>query len=198
MNRKKQVLEITRKYGVVKASDIEAAGISRNYLYMLYKDGLLRKTARGLYMIADAPITEHSSFIEISKRVPHAVVCLVSALNFHQITTQIPHEVWITLPRGAWSPKIAYPPINITFMSGKAYDFGIEEHTINGSTINIYNLSKTVADCFKFRNKIGLDIAIEALKETLRSNKVTVEELMDAAKVCNVSKIMRPYLEAIV
>lgn len=198
MNRKDQVLEIIRKRGMVKAADIEAQGISRNYLYMLYKTGFLQKIARGLYTVKDAPFTEHSSIIEIAKRVPRAVLCLVSALHFYQVTTRVPHEIWIALPRGVWRPKIDYPPINITFMSTRAYEYGVENHIINGSTIKVYSLSKTVADCFKFRNKVGLDVAIEALRESLRAHKVTVDELMKAAHICSVSKIIRPYLEAMV
>lgn len=198
MNRKEEVLQLIRKLGLVNAADIEASGISRNYLYMLHKEGLLYKTTRGLYRVADALITENSGYIEMSKKVPRAVVCLVSSLNFHQITTQIPHEIWIALPRGSWRPVSAYPPVNVTFMSGKAYEFGIEEHIVNDSVIKVYSLSKTVADCFKFRNKIGLDIALEALKESLRSGRVSVDEIMEAAKVCNIANTMKPYLEATV
>ena len=196
INRKREVLNIAKKYGVIKASDVESAGISRNYLYILSKEGLLNKLGRGVYISVDTPITEHINLVEISKRIPRAVVCLISSLDFHQITTQIPHKIWIALPKGAWSPKIEYPPLEITYLSKEAYLFGIEEYKINGSTIKVYNPSKTVADCFKFRNKIGLDVAIEALKDAWRNNKININELMEAGKINRVANVMRPYIEA--
>jgi predicted transcriptional regulator of viral defense system len=198
MDRKEQIRKIAKNRGMVKAMDIEASGISRNYLYTLNKAGFLQKKARGVYTLPDYPITEHYDIIEISKRAPNAVICLISALSFHNITTQIPHEIWITVPRGSWRPNIDNPPLNLTYVSGEAYSYGIIEHEISGVKVKVYTPAKTVADCFKFRNKVGLDVAIEALKETWRSKKATMDELMDAAKVCKVSKIMRPYLEAIV
>lgn len=198
MDRQEQVLDIVKRRGMVRASDVEAAGVSRNYLYLLCKRGLLLKTARGLYTLPDAPVTEHSTLAEVAKRAPQAVVCLISALSFHGLTTQIPHEIWITIPRGAWRPDIEYPPLNLSYVSGEAYLFGINEYNINGVPVRIYNPAKTIADCFKFRNKVGLDVALEALRETWRSRKASVDQLMEAARVCKVSKVMRPYLEAIV
>lgn len=198
MNRTKQVLDIARKKGIIRASDIEAAGISRNYLYILCKAGQLLKTARGLYTLPDAPVTEHSAFAEVAKRVPNSIVCLISALSFHGLTTQIPHEVWIAVPRSSWRPDIEYPPLNLTYVSGDAYLFGVREHDINGVAVKVYSPAKTVADCFKFRSKVGLDVAIEALREAWRSRKASMDELMEAAKICKVSKVMRPYLEATV
>ena len=198
MNKKEQILEIAKKYGVIRGSDIENVGISRSYLNILWKEGLLDKLGRGVYMSKETPITEHINLIEISKRVPNAVVCLISSLDFHNITTQIPHKIWLALPRGAWSPKIEYPPIEITYIANDAYLFGIEEHQINGSTVKVYTPAKTVADCFKFRNKIGLDVAIEALKDAWRAKKININELMDAAKVNRVANVMRPYIEAII
>ena len=198
MNRKKQVLEIAKKKGMIRASDVEAAGISRNYLYRLCRERLLVKNARGLYTLPEAPVTEHSALAEIAKRIPHAVVCLVSALSFHGITTQIPHEIWLAVPRGSWRPNIDYPPLNLTYISGDAYSFEVQEHDINGVIIKVYSPAKTVADCFKFRNKVGLDVALEALREAWRSRKATMDELVEAARINRVSKIMRPYLEAIV
>jgi predicted transcriptional regulator of viral defense system len=198
MNRTKQVLDIARKKGIIRASDIEAAGISRNYLYILCKAEQLLKTARGLYTLPDAPVTEHSAFAEVAKRIPNSIICLISALSFHGLTTQIPHEVWIAVPRGSWRPDIEYPPLNLTYVSGNAYLFGAREHDINGVAVKVYSPAKTVADCFKFRSKVGLDVAIEALRETWRSRKASMDELMEAAKICKVSKVMRPYLEATV
>jgi predicted transcriptional regulator of viral defense system len=198
MNRQQQILELAREKGIIRAEDVEAAGISRNYLYQMHKKGLLEKSAVGLYTLPEAPMTENSSMAEIAKRLPHAVVCLISALSYHGITTQIPHEIWLTIPRGSWRPDVEYPPLNLTYVSGPAYSFGIQEHVINGVAVKIYSPAKTVADCFKFRNKVGLDVAIEALREAWRSRKVTMDELVEAAEIDRVSKIMRPYLEATV
>lgn len=198
MGRQKQILELARKKGIIRAEDVEAIGISRNYLYRMHKEGLLEKSAVGLYTLPEAPVTENSSLAEIAKRLPHAVVCLISALNYHGITTQISHEIWLTIPRGSWRPDVEYPPLKLTYVSGPAYSFGIQKHVINGAAVKIYSPAKTVADCFKFRNKVGLDVAIEALREAWRSRKVTMDELVEAAGIDRVSKIMRPYLEATV
>ena len=198
MGRQKQILELAREKGIIRAEDVEAVGISRNYLYRMHKEGLLDKSAVGLYTLPEPPVTENSSLAEVAKRLPHAVVCLISALSYHGITTQIPHEIWLTIPRGSWRPKVEYPPLNLTYVSGPAYSFGIREHAINGVAVKIYSPAKTVADCFKFRNKVGLDVAIEALREAWRSRKVTMDELLEAAEIDRVSKIMRPYLDATV
>jgi len=198
MGRQQQILDLAREKGIIRAEDVEAVGISRNYLYRMHKEGLLEKRAVGLYALQEAPVAENSSLAEVARRLPHAVVCLISALSYHEITTQIPHEIWLTIPRGSWRPDVEYPPLNLSYVSGPAYSFGIQEHVLNGVAVKIYSPAKTVADCFKFRNKVGLDVAIEALREAWRSRKVTMDELVEAARVDRVSKIMRPYLEATV
>lgn len=198
MSRQQQILDLAREKGMIRAEDVEAVGISRNYLYRMHMEGLLVKRAVGLYVLPEAPVTENSSLAEVAKRLPHAVVCLISALSYHEITTQIPHEIWLTIPRGSWRPDLEYPPLNLSYVSGPAYSFGIQEHVLNGVAVKIYSPAKTVADCFKFRNKVGLDVAIEALREAWRSRKVTMDELVEAAEIDRVSKIMRPYLEATV
>lgn len=198
MERKEKVLNIVKEKGIIRASDLEAASISRNYLYALCKSGLLQKLSRGLYTLPEAPMTEHINLIEVAKRLPNTVICLISALSFHDLTTQIPHEIWVTVPRGAWRPKIDYPPLNLTYVSGDAYSFGIQEHIIHGVSVKIYSPAKTVADCFKFRNKVGMDVAIEALRDVWRSHKATMDELVEAAEICKVSKVMMPRLEAII
>lgn len=198
MTRTQQILDLAEQKGLVRASDVEELGLSRNYLYTLCRDGILQKIARGLYALPNAMDTEHIDIVEIAKRVPRAVVCLVSALNFHEITTQLPHKIWIAVPRGSWQPKVEYPPINLSYMSGDAYTFGIENHVIENVDVKVYSPAKTVADCFKFRNKVGLDVAIEALRETWRYRKATVDELLQAARICKVERVMRPYMEATV
>lgn len=198
MDKKQQILELAGKKGILRAKDVESMGISRNYLFRMYRDGLLEKMSVGLYTLPDAPMSEHSVLAGVASRLPHAVVCLVSALSYHGITTQLPHEIWLSVPRGSWRPTSEYPPLNLTYVSGPAYLFGIEEHVVSGVRVRIYSPAKTVADCFKFRNKVGLDVAIESLREAWRSRKVTIDALMEAAEVDRVSKIMRPYLEATV
>ncbi|TYT76034.1 type IV toxin-antitoxin system AbiEi family antitoxin domain-containing protein [Desulfobotulus mexicanus] len=198
MGQQKKILELAREKGIIRAMDVEALGISRNYLYRMHKAGLLERCAVGLYKLTEAPVNENFYLAEIAKRLPRAVICLVSALSYHGLTTQIPHEIWLTIPRASWLPHVDYPPVNLTYVSGLAYSFGIQEHVINGVSVRIYSPAKTVADCFKFRSKVGLDVAIEALREAWRSRKVTMDELVEAAGVDRVSKIMRPYLEAVV
>ncbi len=197
MDRKTQILKLAKKKGVIGANDLKVKGISRNYLYSMLREQKLQKVARGLYALPNAHITEYTALIEVAKRVPNAVVCLISALSYHDLTTQLPHEVWITIPRGAWRPKIDYPSLNLTYASMEVYSFGIQKLKLHGVDINIYNPAKTIADCFKFRNKVGLDVAIEALKRAWESKKVNMDELTKAAETCKVSKVIRPYLEAI-
>ncbi len=198
MGPQQQILELARRKGIIRAKDVEAMGISRNYLYRMNSEGLLSRIAVGLYTLPDAPVTENSSLAEVAKRLPKAVVCLISALSYHEITTQIPHQIWLTIPRGSWRPDVDYPPLNLTCVSGTAYSFGIQEHVINGVAVKIYSPAKTVADCFKFRTKVGLDVAVEALREAWRSRNVTMDEMVAAAGINRVSTIMRPYMEAIV
>lgn len=198
MNSKEQILDLAKKQGVIRAEDVEAAGISRNYLYTMRHEGLLQKRATGLYALPDAEINENANLVEVAKRVPKAVVGLLSALRFHEMTTHIPHEIWVIVPRGAWRPRIDYPPLHLNYVSGPAYTYGVQEHVLNGVVVKIYSPAKTVADCFKFRSKVGLDVAIEALREAWRTRKATMNELVEAAKINRVLKIMRPYLEATV
>ncbi len=198
MDRKQQILELTQKQGVIRAEDVEALGISRNYLYAMRKEGMLQKRARGLYSLPEAEFNENANLVEVAKRVPNAVIGLVSALSYHGITTEIPHEIWIIVPRGAWRPRIGYPPLHLNYVSGPAYAYGVQEHILNGVAVKIYSPAKAVADCFKFRNKVGLDVAIEALREAWRTRKATMDELVEAARIDRVLKVMRPYLEATV
>ena len=198
MNKTKQILKAARERGIIQAKDVEEYGISRHSLYNLYKRGLLIKLARGMYMLPDAPIKEHQHLVEVAKKIPAAVVCLISALSFHELTTQIPHEIWIAVPRDTWRPKLDYPPLHYTVLTEKTYNFGIQEINIQGVMVKIFNPAKTVADCFKFRNKIGLDVAIEALRDAWHSRKATMDELVEAAKINRVLSIMLPYLEATV
>lgn len=198
MDCRARILELAREKGIIRAGDVEADGCSRNYLYQMHRTGDLRRLSPGLYTLPDAPVTEHSLLAEAAKRVPQGVVCLISALAYYGLTTQIPHELWLAVPKGSRRPRIAYPSLNLTYVSGPAYSFGVREYVVGGVAVRIYSPAKTVADCFKFRNKVGLDVALEGLREVWRSRKATVDELMEAAEVDRVSKVMRPYLEVIV
>ncbi len=198
VDRKQKILELARQMGLIRPRDVEAAGVHREYLLRLYRNGKLIRVGRGLYSLPGAQTSESLSLAEVAKRVPNAVICLVSALEFHHLTTQIAHSVWIAIENKKWEPTFEYPPLEIVRFSGSAFSFGVEDHEVDRITVKIYSPAKTVADCFKFRNKVGLDVALEALRETWRSRKATMDELWEAAKVCRVANVMRPYLEAII
>jgi predicted transcriptional regulator of viral defense system len=192
-----EILEKVRRRGLIRWRESEALGIPAKHLQRLYEQGLLQRVGRGLYTPVQAEVTEHQTLIEASVRVPHGVICLLSALRFHGLTTQNPFEVWLALPPRARQPMVDYPPLRITRMSGEALTDGIEEHRHGGAVLRVYSPAKTVADCFKFRNKIGLDVALEALRDGWRSKKVTMDELWHCAKIDRVANIIRPYLEAL-
>lgn len=176
---------------------MEAAGIPREYLLRLMRRGVLERSGRGLYRLADAPVTEHHSLAEVAKRLPHSTVCLLSALAFHEITTQNPAEVWIALPAGSRTPRASGPQLRVVRFTGRALTEGREVHRIEGVAVGIYSPAKTVADCFKFRSKIGLDVALEALRECVGQRKATIREIHQFARICRVARVMQPYLEAL-
>ena len=183
--------------GVMQCRELIALGVSREYLRKLTQQGDLERIERGLYRLPEGDITELHSFAEIGARIPHGIICLLSALRFHHITTQSPFEVWVAIEGKARIPHVPNLPLHIVKFSGAPFTEGIEEHTVEGVPVHIYSLAKTVADCFRFRNKIGLDVALEALRESLREKRITINELWTYAKICRVSKVMLPYLEAI-
>jgi len=192
-----RAIQYVRQNGIVRPRDIEAIGVPREYLLRLHRQGRLNRTARGIYSLPDAPVTERHSYAEVAKRVPEAVLCLLSALAFHEITTQNPASVWIALGKGARTPAIASPSLRVVRLTEPSLSEGIEIHSVEGVTVRVYSTAKTVADCFKFRNKIGLDVAIEALKDCLHQKKATVNEIYRYAKICRVSNVIRPYMEAL-
>lgn len=192
-----KVLHLTRKAGVLRPRDLDKHGIPRQYLSVLERQGSIRRTGRGLYVPADAKnVTENRTLAEACKRVHSGVVCLLSALRLHGLTTQAPFEVWMAIERKAWLPKADQPLIRFVRFSGPAFTEGIERRKIKGVEVRFYNPAKTVADCFKYRNKIGLDVAIEALRDCLRQKKATADELRHFARICRVANVMRPYMEA--
>lgn len=197
-NKTQKALEMVHTHGLLRPRDLETEGISGRYLNRLHERGQIEKVGRGLYApLEPETITEHHSLAEAAKRVPNGIVCLLSALQFHQMTTQNPHEVWLAIDRKARHPKISGLMIRIVRFSGDALTYGIEQHELEGVAVAVFNPAKTVADCFKYRNKIGLDVAIEALRDCWRQRKASVDQLMEAAEVARVSKVMRPYLESL-
>jgi predicted transcriptional regulator of viral defense system len=159
--------------------------------------GVVERIGRGLYALPEADASEHRSLLEAARLVPRGVVCLLSALQFHQMTTQLPREVWLALDRRAWKPVSGGPPLRVVKFSGPALTEGVEQHEIEGTPVRIYCPAKTVADCFKYRNKIGLDVALEALRDCWRERRCSMDDLWRYAKVCRVANVMRPYLESL-
>ena len=182
--------------GIVRSRDIEKAGISRTQLRRLVRRGEINRIGRGLYRHPDAPLTERQHFAETAIRVPGGVICLLSALRFHGLTTQNPFEVWIAIDKKAWRPKPAQPPLRLCYLSGRILTEGVEEHDVSGVKVRVFGAAKTVADCFKFRNKIGIDVAVEALRSYRKAFPKRMEALWKFAEVDRVTKIIVPYLAA--
>jgi predicted transcriptional regulator of viral defense system len=197
MTQTEQTLKLLRKEGILRPHELASYGISPIALYSLHRQGKVLRLGRGLYSLPTTELTEHHSLTEACKRVPHGVVCLLSALRFHNLGTQNPAEVWLAIDRKARRPHVEYPPLHIVRFSGAALTEGVEAHEIEGVTVPIYSAAKTVADCFKYRNKIGLDVAIEALRDCLHTRCCTHQELWHYARIDRVSNVIRPYLEAL-
>lgn len=181
---------------MLRARDLVEQGINGNRLQRLVQAGQVERVGRGLYRTAQAEETEYHTWAQAALLVPQGVVCLMSALRFHELTTQAPFEVWLAIGNKAWRPTVADVPLRIHYFSGPSLTSGIEEHQLAGVPVKIYSAAKTVADCFKFRNKIGVDVALEALRAYLRQ-RLPEKDLWDHAKICRVQKIMTPYLEAL-
>lgn len=193
-----KAMERARELGVFRPRDLVVTGTSGEYVRRLAKKGLVTKVGRGLYVIAEHSATENHDIAESSKIIPHGVICLLSALRFHGLTTQNPYQVWMAIGAKSWQSETRRPAIRFVRFSGIAFDYGIEQHSIENVKVRIYTPAKTVADCFKYRNKIGLNVALEALRDCWQQRKATMDELWQAAKVCRVSKVMKPYLESLI
>lgn len=183
--------------GVLKTGEALRAGIHPRTLYEMERSGILEKLARGLFRLTDMPPLGNPDLVSVALKVPNCVICLISALAYHEITTQIPHEVYLSLRRGAEPPRMEYPPIRIFWFTGEAFTEGISKYEMDGVQVRVYSPEKTIADCFKYRNKIGLDTAIEALKLYRERKRFMVDDLVRFAGICRVEKVMRPYLEAL-
>jgi len=197
MTKKEQVVEIARKLGAIQPRELEKYGIAREYLYRLYREGVLERVERGLYILSGKDFGEHQSIVQVCKKVPNGVICLLSALRFHEIGTQSPFEIWLAIDNKARVPQLESISLHIVRFSGKAFHEGIETHNIKGIEVKVYKPAKTIVDCFKYRNKIGLDVAIEALREGWRAKKYSSNEIWYYAKQCRVSNVIRPYMETV-
>jgi len=193
-----RTLKLARRRQGVAARELAAAGVHRQVLSRLVAAGELERIARGLYRLPEHQPTERHGLAIAAATVPKGVVCLLSALQFHSIGTQLPSEVWIALDRRARRPALRYPPLRIVRYTGAALTEGVEAHRVEGQTVRVYNVAKTLADCFKYRNKIGLDVAREALREAWRARRFTMDALDRYAAICRVQGVLRPYLELLV
>ena len=191
------VVRLVKKAGILRPRDLRSHGIPRQYLRMAADKDLVMRVGRGLYIARGSRPTQHHSLAQASKRVPHGIVCLLSALRFHDLTTQSPYQVWLAISDKARLPKADSPPLRIVRFSQKTLAYGVQEHRIEGVIVRIFSPAKSVADCFRYRNKIGLDVALEALRECRRKRRATSDQLWQAAKVCRVANVMRPYLESL-
>jgi len=194
--RESQVLEIIRRLGIVRPSDLTAQGVSRGLLYRLVRKGLVERSSRGIYVAHRHPVTADHTLAQVARRVPGGVFCLLTALRFHGLTTQNPAEVWIALPEKARKPRLDYPRLRVARFSGPALSEGIQTHRLENVGVRVYSAAKTVADCFKYRNKVGIDVAVEALRDFGRRHRGGATDLARFARICRVARVMQPYLDA--
>ena len=193
-----RALELARSGEILRAKDFYAAGVPHTYLRRLQDEGVILRIGRGIYQYTEAEITASHSLAMVSKAIPHAVISLLSALQFHVLTTQLPHQVWVSIEHGRWTPLNSPVSLRVIRSSSEALSVGVERHRIEGVSVPITIPAKTVADCFKHRNKVGTDVAIEALKECLSRKKAAVDEIWRFAETNRVARVMRPYFEAII
>lgn len=196
--KKEEIVIKALKLGPKRSSELEALGVSRASIMRLREKRVIEKLGRGVYGLADADYDENQTLVEVCKQAPKGVICLLSALQYYGITTEQPHKVWLAIERSSWQPSVTYPPVKICYFGANAFSEGIEIKETPTGTIRIYKPAKTVADCFKYRNKIGKDVAITALKDCRRMNLATMNDISRYAKICKVYDVMRPYMEAIV
>lgn len=192
-----RIRRLFAKEGLLRSCELESRGLSRVDLARCVEDGALVRVGRGLYACPDYAPSEHHSLVLVAKRVPDAVFCLLTALRFHELTTQSPHEVWIALNENARKPRLEYPKLRVARFSEASLAPGVEQHRVEGVTIRVYSAAKTVADCFKYRNKVGIDVAVEALRDYTRKHRGGANVLARHARICRVARVIQPYLDAI-
>jgi predicted transcriptional regulator of viral defense system len=195
--KRQRVIQLLNKRRFLRPRDLDEFNISREYLNKLYAEGVLERPSRGLYVLPDSQPSEHRTIVEACKLVPKGIVCLLTALRIHELTTESPFEVWMAISEKDRKPRIDYPPIRIVRHSGQSLSYGVKTRKIEGVKVSVYSPAKTVADCFKYRNKIGLDVAIEALRDCRKQKKATNDEIWKAAKICRMANVMRPYMESV-
>lgn len=197
-SQRNQVLKLARRKQGVASQELAGHGIHRQTLTRLFVEGRIERVAPGLYRLPGQTVSENHGLVLAAAAIPRGVICLLSALRYHGIGTQTPADIWMALDRRAWRPTLAYPPLRFVRFSGQSLIAGVQKRMIEGRMVSIYGPAKTVADCFKYRNKIGLDVAIEALREGWRERRFTMDELDRYAVICRVQRVMRPYIEALV
>lgn len=197
MTKREQLKRMFARNRIVRASMIRDAGIPAQFITNMLRNGEITRLGRGVYSPAESGATEISDLETLSHVVPQGIICLVSALRFHGLTDENPHEISVAIKHGSHPPRIEYPPVQFFVFSGPAYSSGVESHSVNGAELRVYSVEKTIADCFKYRNKIGLDIAVSALQDAVKKDKLNYNSLWESAKICRVSKIIRPYMEAV-
>jgi len=197
LKKYKLIQSIAKKKGIIRPRDLDEYQIPREYLSRFYQQGQLEKIGRGLYILPDLEIDENFSLAQVSKSVPNGIISLLSALRFHHLTTQLPYQVWIAIPNKSHQPLLQEVSLRVVHFSGKALSAGIEAFMISGVKVPIYNPAKTVADCFKYRNKIGLDVALEALREYWLKPASSLDEIWHYSKICRVTNIIKPYMESL-
>ena len=195
--RESQALRIVRQLGIARAAELEAHGVPRRQIYQLVRKGLVERQARGIYVASNHLFTAEHTLAQLAKRIPGGVLCLLTALRFHELTTQAPAEVWLALAEKARKPQLDYPRLRVVRFSGAALTEGIETHRLEHVDVRVYSAAKTVADCFKYRNKVGIDVAVEALRDFTRRHRGGATELARFARICRVTRVMQPYLDAI-
>jgi predicted transcriptional regulator of viral defense system len=191
-----QIIRLARKQGMVSSANLHPNGISPSLLCYMANRGMLRRVSRGVYALPDH-ISVHETFIEIALKIPNGVICLLSALQFHELTSQMPFETWVAIKKGSHYPRSLNVPVKIIQLSGENFSAGIKTITEDGIKISVYNPAKTVVDCFRFRNKIGSDVAVDALRDAIKQKQATTDEIWEYARLCRATKVMRPYMEAI-
>lgn len=192
-----EILDFIKERGIIRPQDFVSVKWTRVHLQRLVEKGQIRKIGRGLYSSINSQITENHTLAEVAKLAPNSVICLLSALQFHNLTTQIPSRIWIAIDLKAARPRRSYPPVKIINMTGESLISGVDQHQIEGVPVKIFSPAKTVVDCFKFRNKIGLDVAIEALRDCMNKRLATYDEIWSYAGICRVRRVMQPYMEAL-
>jgi len=191
------VLQLAREDPILTARTAREAGVPYATLSRMVRDGELVRVSRGLYELPDVEVSEHHTLAEVALRAPRGVICLLSALAFHELTTELPFEVWLAYERGTRPPAIDTPQVRLFRLSGRSYNHGVQTYDIEGVEVRVYSPAKTVADCFKFRSTVGLDVAIESLRDYLRHRAGSIDDLWLAAKACRVHEVIRPYMDAL-